>query len=186
MQLRLVGRGEEPLLHLLTIALMEADADFSVELREDAHPPVLRVDGVELVDPLVVCEFADEALDGPGLLPADPLERALARQWFGRGCQGLIPAVQRLDAGDAAAAAAVAEFLAEVDAALGERDFLTGGGGAFGLADLGAAPALCRLDRLEQGGRWRRPPGLLRALAWMDRVLAEPTVEISGPYETLA
>lgn len=41
--------------------------------------PALEIDGALLTQSLAICEYLDETLDGPKLLPADPLARARVR-----------------------------------------------------------------------------------------------------------
>jgi glutathione S-transferase len=44
--------------------------------------PVIDHDGRVTHETNVICEYVNEAFDGPDLLPSDPWERALARRWM--------------------------------------------------------------------------------------------------------
>jgi len=62
--------------------------------RDPSHPlrkvspdgllPLLEVDGKFLRESTVICEYVDEAFDGPALMPEDPFERGQVRLWMKR------------------------------------------------------------------------------------------------------
>jgi glutathione S-transferase len=130
--------------------------------------PVLEEDeGFVLPESRVILEYLDERFPDPPLLPADPAERALARLVVER-FEKLSDAYYALRRADDRARPWLERQIAEVDAMLEERPFLTGR--QFGLADIAYVPWFLRMPKLlglEPGGRVGE---------WLERLLARPSV----------
>lgn len=130
--------------------------------------PVLEEDeGFLLPESQVIVEYVNERFPEPPLLPADPAERALARLLVER-FDKLSDAYYALRRADERARPWLERQVAEIDAVLAERPFLTGR--SYGLADIAYVPWFLRMPKLldfELSGR---------VAEWVERLLARPAV----------
>ena len=102
--------------------------------------PVLEEDGgFVLPESVVIMEYLNERFPEPPLWPADPGERALGRLWLDRFDDRLGNDYYALRRGEESA---LDQRLAELDAALEGRPFLSGG--EYGLADIAYVPWILR------------------------------------------
>lgn len=142
--------------------------------------------GVPLFESQAIVQFLDETQPGRRLAPEDARERALDRAWFLYCSEEIFTASWKLESArdaetQSAALAALRTKLELVEDALEGREFLSGGGTTFGLADVGYAPSLYRF------AAWKRMTGvdlledLPRLSAWSTRVLARPSIAASVP-----
>ena len=121
--------------------------------------PVAVVDGYSIYESNAVNEYLDEVLDGPGLLPEDPNERAYARIWMSSADSDFFPAVFVASVGRergfseervSGALEKPKDTLARLEERLEGREYLAGGG--FSLADVAHAGNFVRLRQLEDEG----------------------------------
>lgn len=121
--------------------------------------PVVVVDGDSIYESNVVNEYLDEVLDGPGLLPEDPKERAYTRIWMSSADSDFFPAVFVASVGRqrgfseervSGALEKLKDTLARLEERLEGREYLAGGG--FSLADVAHAGNFVRLRKLEEEG----------------------------------
>lgn len=156
--------------------------------------PVLLVDDAEtLFESHAIAEYIDELEPEQALMPDTPLLRAKDRAWFafiGDAVFGPMHRLEYLPEKEAVLAAhqALMEALGRLEAALGSRDYLSGDGSRFGMADVGLAPFFYRAELAEQQGRAKLLaafPGLQGLSA---RHLARPSVAAAVPedFETFA
>ena len=195
MDLHLVGAAGCPYTERVMVALGEKGAAFTLSVVDPAAPPdwvaalsprgevpLLVAAGTPLVEAQPMCEFVDEALPGPALLPEDPFERARDRAWFHfadtallHPLYGMLLGTRPDDVG--VACDAVESALAAVQDEMAGHDWLSGDGSRFGLADLAMVPFFSRLALLEALGTYEFPadrlPGVDRYRA---RLLARPAV----------
>jgi len=132
-----------------------------------------------LTESQAICELLDEAFPHPRLVPADPLDRARDRAWFAvSGDELVTPSHRLLLTPDAAVfrstADALAAALRRLDEALAGRDWLSGDGTRFGLADVAVGPVFSRFALAERLGAWEVPRELENLAAWRARVTARP------------
>lgn len=125
--------------------------------------PVLEEDGLVLPESAVIMLYLDERYPVPPLLPEDAAERALARLLVER-FDRLAGAYYRLRRGDEEARGELEARLAELDAILEERPYLTGR--AFGLADVAYLPWVIRADHA----------ALASLSDWVERLADRPAV----------
>lgn len=150
----------------------------------DGRPPAGTSGGhaeAVLVESQAICEYLDERFPDPPLLPPDALGRARDRAWFALSAEELVlPSHGLLVASDEADWDArvrrVEAALAELDAELAGRTWLSGDGRRFGLADVAVGPVFTRLGVLERLGAWLLPERLVHVAAWRDRFLARPSL----------
>lgn len=81
----------------------------------------------------------------------------------------------------AEALAVVERSLARLDEQLKDREWLSGDGSRFGMADVAAAPGLFRMEGLRRLTEQDLAACFPRVRAWSDRVLARPTLQRSVP-----
>jgi glutathione S-transferase len=164
------------------IALAEKDVEFeTVEIDLTDRPawiyeknstgrvPVVEEDAWVLPESSVIMEYLEERYPEPALLPVDPGDRALARVWIFRHDDFTKP-YYALRRGEDGAGARLDEQLARLDAALGERPWLSGA--TYGLADIAYVPWLLRArDML--GVSYDSFPAVAD---WLERLLDRPAV----------
>jgi RNA polymerase-associated protein len=132
--------------------------------------PVLEEDAFVLPESDVICEYLEERYPEPPLLPDDPAERALARLAIFRFDDRLGDDYYALRRGEEGAGDRLDARLADLDAELEARPFLTGR--EFGLADVAYLPWVLRA-RERLGVSLEPFPSLS---AWVGRCLERPSV----------
>ena len=132
--------------------------------------PVLEEDAFVLPESDVICEYLEERYPEPALLPADPAGRALARLAIFRFDDRLGDDYYALRRGEEGAADRLDARLADLDAELEARPFLTGR--EFGLADVAYLPWVLRA-RERLGVSFEPFPALS---VWLERCLERPAV----------
>lgn len=153
--------------------------------------PVLVVDGIAVVESQPICELLDELFPEPPLRAGDPFHRAHDRAWFAIASGDILGALRRLTRTDdpatlEAAEALLVERFRFLDESLRGREWLSGDGSRFGLADVAMAPVACRMYTLAQPGIWE-PPKDLRALrVWGGRIMQRTSVQaaLAPEFET--
>lgn len=150
--------------------------------------PALELDGGEcLYDSAVISEYLD-AISGGGLVPTDPLQRALARrdEALGDGIAdaGITAFLERKREASRQDAAWIARQLDKVQAGigavarrLGDRPFL--GGDRMGIGDIACACALFWVEFRMPEIRWREAHANLRA--WAERMEMRPSFDATRP-----
>jgi glutathione S-transferase len=136
--------------------------------------PVLEEDGgFVLPESRVIMEYLEERFPEPSFMPTGPAERALVRLWLERHDDLTDPYYDLYRARPGSAPEKVHAQLALLDAALGERAWLSGS--AYGLADIGYVPWVLRCEtRLELDVRGRHA-----ALGvWLERLAERPAVAV--------
>jgi glutathione S-transferase len=197
MALRLVSYATCPYVQRARIALEYKAVAYDIDFIDLWKPPdwfaavsprgrvpVLLADGVSLFESAAIVEYLEERFPNPPLLPRKLEERARDRAWFGMITEDLFGPLHELgDASEEKEAAESGERLLEglriLENAIAGRNWLSGDGGAFGFADVGAAPGLHRLDILERNDLWRLPPEHGGLKAWIRRVTALRAVKAS-------
>jgi RNA polymerase-associated protein len=131
--------------------------------------PVVEEDGWVLPESVVIMEYLEERYPEPPLLPADPVDRALARLVLFRD-EDLTDPYYALRRGEDGARELLDEALGRLDAALEARPWL--GGAAYSLADIGLVPWILRARHL-LGIELGPFPALSD---WLARLLERPAV----------
>lgn len=121
--------------------------DYGADSHARLHPfrrvPAATIDGAVIYETLAIVSYVDAVVDGPALIPANPLERARALGWVTAGVNYLYPdLVRALLADDRPddAAETIAGHLAVVEGALADREHLAGPDPS--VADFAIAPML--------------------------------------------
>ena len=189
-----------PFVQRAVLALEEKGVDYDMEFIDLANKPawflalsprgkvpVLVEEGESLFESQAIVEYLDETRGGVRLTPEDPRQRARDRAWFTYASEEIFAASWLMESAKDAAAfedetAAMRQKLGLVEEALAGREYLSGDGSSFGLADVAYAPALYRF------AAWKRlygvdgaMDGLPRVAAWAERVLARETMPRSVP-----
>jgi glutathione S-transferase len=145
--------------------------------------PALEHDGHYLWESAVVNEYLDEVFPEPRLLPADPVQRAVARIWIDYANTRFVNAFGKLlrlpEAGnEAAARSELSESLSFIEAGLAklssEGPFLLGAQPS--LVDLTFYPWFERWPALEQLRKFPLPAELTRLARWRAAVRELPAV----------
>ena len=161
--------------------------DWFLEISPRGKVPVLIDDGVPLFESQAIVEYLDETRGGRRLAPEDAKERARDRAWFTYASEEIFSHGWRAESARddetlEKAIKTLREKMAAVENALEGREYLSGDGSTFGLADLAFLPQFYRW------AAWRRLAGidvlgdeLPRVGAWVERLLARESVPRSVP-----
>ncbi len=148
--------------------------------------PLLLVDDVALFESQAICEYLEEVHPLPALMPRDPVHRARDRAWFAFAGEGLFAPLYKMTFSTNAtrferASKDLEQSLERLQRELGDREWLSGDGHRFGMADVAVAPVFTRLALLEELGAYRLPESLAALHAWGERILARPSMAASLP-----
>jgi glutathione S-transferase len=207
--LRLVCSSTCPLALRVAIVLRQKGAPFVVEyldaeprpawfarlsprghlplLQLNAPPDAERVGGEVLFDVSAICEYVEETHPDPRLLPTDSVARARERALVALLPEDLLEPLHRFalaattEAQDAARAQLERSFARLAAQLRGKRQFLSGGGASFGMADAAAAPGVHRLEALRRRYGVDLLSGSSALQSWASRILALPAVGESVP-----
>nr|WP_250520351.1 MULTISPECIES: glutathione S-transferase family protein [unclassified Caballeronia] len=158
--------------------------DWFLALSPTGKVPVLCVrphDGADAVlfESMAICEYLDEAVDGPRLHPANALARAEHRAWIEFASALLTDAWRLLNAGNQetaqSAGAAFAQKLQRFDAQLREGPYFAGP--AFSMVDAVVAPVYRYFDVLDGSDAERWFDGLERVRTWRSALAQRPSVQ---------
>lgn len=149
--------------------------------------PVLDLGEISLFESQAIVEYLDETLP-PRLASPDPVLRARERAWFAFASEDLFFPMYRLmttrSAEELASTAAqLRERLARLEPELAGRDWLSGDGRAFGLADVAMAPFFTRAELVRRWGGLDLLDHVPAVRAWGERLLARPAMARSVPAD---
>jgi len=198
--LKLISFTTCPFVQRAVLVLREKDMAFDVEyislqnkpewflkLSPRGKVPVVVVeDGRVLFESQAICEYLDETTAGVKLMPVDAFERARDRAWFAFAGEDLFGPLWRLETAKDAATLdevqkAIEKSLGRVEEEMQGRQFLSGDGARFGMADVAIAPALFRFDVLKREFAIDLLARFPTLEAWSARVLARDSVARSVP-----
>ena len=190
-----------PFVQRSVITLLYKHVDFDITYIDLAEPPqwfneisplgkvpVLKINDTVLFESAVINEYLDETTNG-GLLPADPLQKALNRAWIEVGSEMILAQYRMLTAnteqGSRENRDALEKHLQRVEAAFGDGPYFNGS--QLSLVDTAHAPIFMRLDIIERHHPlelFRNTPGVA---AWAKTLLDLDAVRRSvvGDFETL-
>ena len=140
----LVEKGIE---HETVIVDLDDRPGWVVELNPpDGRVPVIELPGHGLLpESRVIMRYLDESFSEPALMPETPEERALVDLAFEQFDRRISGPYYRLKSGRAGAEE-LETSLAELDAELGQRDYLVGS--SYSLADIAYIPWIIRTELL--------------------------------------
>ncbi len=147
--------------------------------------PVLLVDEQPVWESQAICELLEELAPEPALLPVGLVERARDRAWFTFLSEALFQPTFRVLTTSSeetlrAGLGQLHEALRRCDAGLQGRQWLSGDGSSFGMADLAAAPILQLLRVMGPQLGLTPDPALVRLAAWTSRLLSHESVVATG------
>jgi glutathione S-transferase len=189
-QRAVIALREKQVAHETTYIDLRQKPDWFSKLSPRGKVPVLLADELPIFESQAICEFLDEVCAAPRLMPSDPFERARDRGWFQFAEDVLGPIYRRMYALDEAtfdkASAELDAAFARLDQELADRQFLSGDGSRFGMADIAVAPAFSKLSVLKSLGDYELPERLSRVLDWGKRLVARDSVRSSLPDDYVA
>lgn len=157
--------------------------DWFLAISPRGRVPVLLLDDTPIFESSAICEYLDETCDGARLLPADPVARARDRGWFQFAEDVFLPQYKSLYAKDResleAANADLTRSFARIESELAGRDFLSGSGQSFGMADVAMAPVFTKLEVMRRLDSYVLPNELENVSAWGARILERKSVKRS-------
>lgn len=150
--------------------------------------PVLVADETPIFESQAIVEFLEEVVPEPPLRASDPVGRARDRAWFAVASEDLLMNQYRMDYGTEeadvrAAKANLDKALDRVEPELEGREFLSGDGTRFGMADVAMAPFLYRAQGDKDRGWVDLFEGRPKIAAWAERILSRPSVQTSVPED---
>lgn len=198
MALKLVSFTVCPFVQRAVLMLREKDASFDIEyinlmnkpdwfleISPRGKVPVLVADGAPLFESQAICEYLEDTIPEPRLMPEDAVGRARDRAWFTMTSEELFGSMWKMES--AKDQETLDEGKKKFEAGLGllekemaGRDWLSGDGSRFGFADVAIAPMFWRMASLSRKG-FELAADLPNVLAWRDRVLERPTIAKSVP-----
>ncbi len=199
-ELHLISFPTCPFVQRPVMLLQEKDVPFEVTYIDLSDPPewflrlsprgkvpALKTEHGPLFESQAICEYIDETTEG-SLLPANPYERAHDRAWFQLASEDLfvplylmIGASTRKDADEQGIKLKVT--LGRLEETLYGRDWLSGSGKHFGMADVACAPFVMRVADAKARGWFDLFEGFPQINAWADRLQARPTLRSSVPKQ---
>jgi glutathione S-transferase len=202
MKLELISFRTCPFVQRAVILLLEKNVSYTIRYVEDLENPpewfikisprervpVLVADGVSLFESQAICEFLDEITPGPRLMSENPIERARERAWFAYASEDLFFPAYALSYGETEAAVIEAhhslrESIAKLNGEMKDRDYLSGNGKKFGMADVAMAPFLYRAEWFRQKKWVDLFKGFSNIEKWAERVTAKTSVQNSVPKD---
>ena len=172
--------------HEITYIDLASKPDWFLELSPRGKVPVLIADEVPLFESQAICEYLEESFPTLALMPQKLVHRARDRAWFAYAAEDLfLPLHQLTVATDAKVVDDVRgklrTTLTRLETEMAGRDWLSGDGARFGMADVAVAPFFLRASLITAAGG----PDLLKAhpqlTAWSRRLLARPSLQRSVP-----
>lgn len=166
--------------------------DWFLKISPRGKVPVLVVDDVPIFESQAICEYLDETCDAPRLMPDDPLLRARDRGWFQFAEDVYLPVYRLMYAPEREVYEQSVEALLQgytrLDQELAGRDYLSGDGERFGMADVALAPNFTKLDLIERLGGWRLPDDLKNVARWRNAIMSRSSIQGSVPddYEQVS
>ena len=160
--------------------------EWFLEISPRGKVPVLVTDDDDvLFESGAICEYLEEAVPSPALFPNKLTERARDRAWFTFTSEELMSNTWGVESASTqekleASLEKLRKAYAILEDQLDGRDYLSGDGTRFGMADVGASSALFRAQKLKDKGV-DVLAGFARCAAWRDRVLARETIPTSVP-----
>lgn len=202
MNFELISFPTCPFVQRAVIVLLEKNVQHTIRYVEDLdnppewfskispreRVPVLVVDGTSLFESQAICEFLDEVTSEPKLMPQDAILRARDRAWFAYASEDLIFSAYEFAYGtDEAAVKEAREHLTErvnrLNSEMKERDYLSGDGKRFGMADIAMASFLYRADWFNRHGWIDLLTPFPNIHVWTKRILGRPGVQNSAPKD---
>ncbi len=200
MHLKLISFAVCPYVQRAVILLKEKSAQHEttyIDLRDKPEwfskisprgkVPVLVADETPIFESQAICEFLDETSPPPRLLSEDPYERARDRGWFQFAEDVFAPVYRLLYASEQKvfddASAALERPLRRLNEEMEGREFLSGDGKRFGMADVAMAPAFTKIELMRELGGYDVPSDLVNVRAWKDRLLSRDSVTHSVPED---
>jgi glutathione S-transferase len=186
-ELRLIGFPGCPFFQRAAIVLLEKRLAFESQLVDRVSPPtwlgalspraltpVLLLDGQAVFDSTAICELLEDLWPEPALLPGESWSRARERGWWAFAGEQTYRLLRTLLSApdDDDARAELDRRMTVLEAELSTRDWLSGDGTRFGMADVAFAPAAKRIPLYEELGVWSLPSGLPAVRAWSERLRA--------------
>lgn len=179
-QRAVVALREKGVAHEVDYIDLKHKPDWFLRISPRGKVPVLVVDEHAIFESVAICEYLDEVYPTPRLLPDDPLSRARDRGWFQFAEDLLLPGYRRMFATDSdrfdEAGEDLTRALSRLEQELEGREYLSGDGTRFGMADLAIVPAFTKLDVLRQLGGYDIPAELARVRRWSERLLTRQSV----------
>jgi glutathione S-transferase len=198
MQLKLISFTLCPYVQRAVLALEEKGVDYDIEYIDLGNKPdwflaksprgkvpiLLVDDDTVLFESQPIVEFLDET-QGDRLASSDPVLRARERAWFNYSGEELFMALWMLQAakdpeGLEEQRGKATDVLGRFETELEGRQWFSGDGTRFGLADVAVAPALTHMAHIATHGV-DLLAGFSNLQSWADRVRARPAFPKSVP-----
>jgi len=184
-----IALREKAIRHEEVVVDLPGGATRSIDFRRLSpfgHVPVLDDDGLVVFESIAILEYLEERVPRPALLPADPRDRARARQWMQAAGDYLAPPFKRWvmrfftpeaewdRADQEIAAGEIACHLDVLEEQLARQEYLVG---EFSLADVCYAPFVCEFAMAQLGALLEPRPGVH---AWIERLRKRPSIASTG------
>jgi len=202
MKLELISFPTCPFVQRAVILLLEKNIPYTVRYIEDLENPpewfirisprervpVLVAEGISLFESQAICEFLDETASGSELMSKNAIERARDRAWFAFASEDLFYPAYHLSYGKdestvLEARKSLRNSIERLNVELNSRDYLSGSGEKFGMADVAMAPFLYRAEWFRQKQWVNLFKGYSHVQHWAERLISRPSVQNSIPKD---